>query len=284
MGTPIATFLLKAGYAVTGFDLIERQISNLVPLGLKPARSPKEGAKDADLFLLSLPNWAAVQEAVEGKAGILAGARPGQIIMDASTVPPGETRAMAERLKPRGIEWMDVPVSGSSKQAKAGNMVFMAAGKKSVYEKVKPVLDSIGKKTVYVGKVGDAALLKLIVNQVLYLNQAAAIEGFVHGLKGGLDPDVMLEVLVSGAAGSDLIASRGKDMLTGNFESKGPVWLALKTVSHILESAKQLGVMLPMLGLYQQFILQAHYNGWDDKDLTVIMKIYERLAGIKTDA
>jgi len=199
---------------------------------------------------------------VEGKKGILEGAQKGQIIVDTSTVPPWETKAMAERVAKKGIDWMDVPISGAANQARVGNMVFMAGGKKSVFKKVKRVLDKIGKKTVYVGKNGDAAMLKLVVNQTLFLNQAAAIEGLVLGLKAGLDPDVMLDVLISGAAGSDLIAARGRDMLMGNFEPKGPVWLA-------------------MAGLYQQLLLNAHYIGWDRDDATVVMKIYEQMAGIK---
>ena len=90
MGTPISALLMKAGYAVTGFDIIKKQISRLVPLGLKPSRSVKEAARGADLIILSLPNWKAVQEAVEGKDGILAGVRRGQIVIDTSTSPPGE--------------------------------------------------------------------------------------------------------------------------------------------------------------------------------------------------
>jgi 3-hydroxyisobutyrate dehydrogenase-like beta-hydroxyacid dehydrogenase len=281
MGTPMTTFLLKAGFDVAGYDLVEKQVSDLVPLGLRPAKSPKEAAMGADLVLLSLPNWGAVQSVVEGEDGILRAARPGLVIMDASTVEPWETKAMAERLARMGIEWMDVPVSGSAAQARVGNMVFMAGGKKSIFERIKPVLDKVGKKTVFVGKNGDAALLKLVVNQILYLNQASAIEGFVHGLKGGLTPEVILDGLASGAAGSGLITARGKDMLTGNFEKKGPVWLALKTFRLILNSAERLGVILPMLALYQQLLLQAHYNGWDDNDLTIIMRIYEKLAGIR---
>ncbi len=163
-------------------------------------------------------------------------------------------------------------------------MVFMAGGKKSVFKTVKPVLDRVGKKTVYVGKNGDAAMLKLVVNQTLFLNQASAIEALVHGLKAGLDPDVMLDVLISGAAGSDLIAARGRDMLMGNFEAKGPVWLAVKDLGLALESAKRLGVVLPMAGLYEQFLLNAHYSGWDQSDATVVMKIYEQMAGIKRNA
>ncbi len=284
MGTPIATFLLRADYYVRGFDIIGKQMSNLVPLGLKPAKSPKEAAKGADLIMLSLPNWDIIREVVEGREGVLGGSQKGQIIVDTSTVPPWETKAMAERLAKRGIEWMDAPISGSAAQAKVGNMVFMVGGRKSVFKEVKPVFDNIGKKTVYVGKNGDAAMLKLVVNQTLFLNQASAIEGFVLGLKAGLDPDVMLDVLISGAAGSDLIAARGRDMLKGNFKAKGPVWLSIKDLGLALESAKRLGVALPMAGLYQQLLLNAHYIGWDRSDATVVMKIYEQLAGIKRKA
>jgi len=284
MGTPISTILLKAGHDVTGFDIVEKRMSNLIPLGLRSVKSPKEAAEGADLIMLSLPNWDIVREVVEGKEGILAVARKGQIIVDTSTVPPWETKAMAERLAKKGLDWMDVPISGSSAQARVGNMVFMAGGKKSIFNKVKPVLDKVGKKTVYVGKNGDAAMLKLVVNQTLFLNQAAAIEGLVLGIKAGLAPDIMLDVLISGAAGSDLIAARGRDMLMGNFEPKGPVWLAIKDLGLALESAKKLGVVLPMAGLYQQLLLNAHYSGWDQSDATVVMKIYEQLAGIKRKA
>jgi 2-hydroxymethylglutarate dehydrogenase len=231
MGAPISTLLMKAGYRVTGFDIIRRQISNLFPLGLKPARSAKEAARGADLIILSLPNWGAVLEAVEGKDGIGGGVQGGQIIIDTSTSPPWESKAMAERLAKKGVEWMDVPISGSSAQARVGNMVFMAGGKKSVFKIIKPVLDRIGKKTVYVGNHGDGATLKLVINHTLYLNQAAAIEGLVLGLKAGLNPDLLFDVITSGAASSDLLIARGRDMLYSNFSPKGPVILAIKDLA-----------------------------------------------------
>ncbi len=282
MGTPISTLLMKAGYRVTGFDLIKRQMSNLLPLGLKPARSAKEAARGADLVILSLPNWGAVIEAVEGKNGVGAGAKRGQIVIDTSTSPPWESKAMAERLATKGVEWMDVPISGSSAQARVGNMVFMAGGKKSIFKSIKPVLDRIGKKTVYAGGHGDGATLKLVINHTLYLNQAAAIEGLVLGLKAGLNPDVLFDVMTSGAASSDLLIARGKDMLNGNFSPKGPLILANKDLALSLETGKRLGVVLPVAALYQQLLLKAHYNGWDREDATVVMKIYEGLAGMKT--
>jgi 3-hydroxyisobutyrate dehydrogenase-like beta-hydroxyacid dehydrogenase len=280
MGTPISTLLMKAGYRVTGFDLVKRQMSNLSPLGLKPARSAKEAARVADLIILSLPNWRAVIEAVEGKDGIGVGVKRGQIVIDTSTSPPWESKAMAEKLTKKGVEWMDVPISGSSAQARVGNMVFMAGGKKSVFKRIKPVLDRIGKKTVYAGNHGDGATLKLVINHTLYLNQAAAIEGLVLGLKAGLNPDVLLDVITSGAASSDLLIARGRDMLSGNFSPKGPLILANKDLALSLETGKRLGVVLPVAALYQQLLLKAHYNGWDREDATVVMKIYEGLAGM----
>jgi len=279
MGTPLATLLLRAGYRVAGFDIVKNKRSKLVPLGLKATKSPKEAARGADLIVLSLQKWNIIQEVVEGEDGILEGAKKGQIIIDTSTVPPWESKAMAQRLAKREIEWMDVPISGSSAQVRVGNMVFMVGGKKSTFKKVKPVLDKIGKKTVYVGKNGDGAMLKLIVNHTLYLNQAAAIEGLVLGLKAGLDPDVMLDVMTSGAAASDLLISRGKDMIRGNFSPKGPIVLAVKDLGISLETARQLGVVVPMGGLYYQLLLQAQYNGWDRSDATAVMRIYEELAG-----
>jgi 3-hydroxyisobutyrate dehydrogenase-like beta-hydroxyacid dehydrogenase len=280
MGTPIATLLMKAGYRVKGFDILRKQMSDLVSLGLKGANSPKEAARGADLVILSLPNWNAVLEAVEGKDGVAVGAQKGLIVLDTSTSPPWESRAMGERLAKKGIEWMDVPISGSSAQARMGNMVFMAGGKRSVFERIKLVLDQIGKKTVYVGKMGDGATLKLVINHTLYLNQAAAIEGLVLGMKTGLNPDVLFDVITSGAASSDLLIARGRDMLSGIFSPKGPVVVANKDLALSLETAKRWGVVLPVGALYQQLLLKAHYNGWDQEDATAVMKIYEEMAGM----
>jgi 2-hydroxymethylglutarate dehydrogenase len=280
MGTPIATLLLKAGYAVTGYDVVEKQMSDLVPLGMKPANSPKDAATGADIVMLSLANWAILREAVEGKDGVLEGVHSGQIILDMSTSPPEGTAVMAGIVAGRGADWMDVPISGSAAQARVGNMVFMVGGPRPIFDKVRPVLERIGKKAVYVGKNGDAAMLKLVVNLILFLNEISAIEGLVLGLKAGLDPDVMYDVITSGAASRDLIIARGKDMLSGHFEPKGQLSVAVKDMGLIMDRAKQLGVMLPVAGLYQQLLFQSHYEGWDREDATAVMKIYERLAGM----
>jgi 3-hydroxyisobutyrate dehydrogenase-like beta-hydroxyacid dehydrogenase len=283
MGGAIAALVLKAGYTVRGYDITPEKMEVLRPLGLTAAGSPKEAAAGAELVVLSLRSWAEVALAVEGEGGVLEGAHAGQIIADCSTVPPAKSRAMAARLSARGIHWLDTPVSGAANQAREGNLVFMVGGERAVFEVIKPVFDRIGKKTVYAGASGDAVMLKTVVNHVLFLNQAAAIEGVVLGKKAGLDPHVLLDVLVSGAAGSDLLAARGRDMLAGNFSAKGALWIAAKDLALSLQSAGELGVALPMGGLYQQLLLSAQSRGWDQEDATAVMRIYEELAGIRAD-
>ncbi|MCX5819934.1 MAG: NAD(P)-dependent oxidoreductase [Deltaproteobacteria bacterium] len=284
MGSALATLLMRAGYQVSGFDIIPKQMTRLTSLGLRTVHSPREGARGADLILLSLPSWSAVLQAMEGEGGVMEEVKKGQIVVDTSTSPPLESKALGERLAKKGIAWMDVPISGSSQQAREGNMVFMAGGDKTVFNRIRPILDQIGKKTVYAGKSGEGATLKLVINHTLYLNQAAAIEGLVLGLKAGLDPDVLLDAMTSGAASSDLLISRGKDMLQGEFSAKGPLFVANKDLALSLEMARQCGVVLPVGALYQQFLLKAHYNGWDREDATSVMKIYQGLAERAGDA
>jgi len=173
---------------------------------------------------------------------------------------------------------MDIPISGSSVQARVGNMLFMVGGKKSLFKKVKPVLDSIGKKTVYAGRMGDAATLKVVINHTLNLNQAAAIEGMVLGLKAGLAPDLLYEVMSSGGAASDQLISRGKAMLAGDFTTRSTVSITKKDTALGLEMGKKLGVVLPIAAVYLQFLQNAQNRGWDQKDATIVMKIYEELA------
>jgi 3-hydroxyisobutyrate dehydrogenase-like beta-hydroxyacid dehydrogenase len=281
MGTPISTRLIQAGYTVTGFDIVKQKVTRLVPLGLRAARSPREAGRGADLILLSLPSWDAVVEAVEGKEGVIQGARRGQIIIDTSTSPPWESRDMGKRLAKRGFHWMDVPVSGSSVQAAVGNILFMVGGEKSDFERVKPVFDKIGKKTVYVGPSGQAATLKVAINHTLHINHAAAIEGFVLGLKAGLDPGILYEVMSSGGASSDQLASRGKEMVVGKYPLRSSISVANKDMGLSMEMGKRLGVPLPVGALYKQFLLNAHYKGWDQEDATIVMKIYEDLAGFR---
>lgn len=277
MGTPISKLLMRAHYSVVGFDIDSERIAKLEGEGLRAAASAKEVASSSDVVFLSLPNWKAVLHVMEDEQGVIAGAVRNQLVVDLSTSPPWETSKMAEKLAPMNIHWLDAPISGSSAQAKTGDIIFMVGGRRSDYESLKEILDKIAKKTLYVGEHGRGAMLKLAVNHTLFLNQSAAIEGMVLALKAGIEPKIILEALTSGAASSNLIEARGSDMLNGNFSPKGQLSVCVKDLALSLEAAKNLGISLPIGFQYLQIALQSYRKNLGDYDATIVIKEYDEM-------
>ena len=172
-------------------------------------------------------------------------------------------------------------MSGVGKQAAVKDLVVMSAGPKNAFDLAKPAFDAIGKKTIYVSeKNGLAAQLKLVVNLVLFINMAGAAEGLTLGLKAGIPSDVMLDTLCSGAAGSNVLDVRGKDMLAEHFPPSGPIWIVLKDLACAIESAKDLDVPVPLGGLLEHFYMAQRSKGRQDEDGSSIFRIYKELANI----
>ncbi|MFQ5895017.1 MAG: NAD(P)-dependent oxidoreductase, partial [Nitrospinota bacterium] len=255
MGGTFARHLLEGGYVVRGFDVVPSKMEELTPSGLRGARSAAEASAGAELVITSLPNHHIVEEAVLGAGGVLEGLPRGAIIADTSTVPPAWTRRMAGRVEARGVRWLDCPVSGTSAQARRKDLVVMGGGEREVFERCRPVFDTLGKRTLYVGPHGQAAQLKLIVNLVLFVNMAGAAEGLILGKKAGIDPEVLLDALCSGAGSSNVLQVRGNTMLKEDFTPAGPISTLLKDMDCILDSAKELDVPLPLTALAHQLYL-----------------------------
>jgi len=281
MGGAFAGHLLDAGFEVAGYDPVEEVYRKFEGKSLRRASSPADAARGAALVMTSLPNYKVVEEAVAGSRGVLEGAARGAIIADMSTVPPKFAKDMAERVKEKGAAWLDCPVSGVGKQAAVKDLVVMASGPKAAFEAARPALDAIGKKTIYVGeKNGLAAQLKLVVNLVLFVNMAGAAEGLTLGLKAGIPADVMLDTLCSGAASSNVLQVRGKDMLAGHFPPSGPIWIVLKDLECVIESAKALDVPVPLVGLLEHLYLAQRSRGRENEDGSSIFRIYKELANL----
>ncbi len=281
MGGAFAGHLLDAGFEVAGYDPMEEMHKKFEGKNLRRASSPADAAGGAQLVMTSLPNYGVVEKAVTGPEGVFEGAEKGAVIADMSTVPPKFAASMAEKAGERGFSWLDTPVSGVGKQAAVKDLVVMSAGPKDAYDLAKPVFDAIGKKTIYVSeKNGLAAQLKLVVNLVLFINMAGAAEGLTLGLKAGIPADVMLDTLCSGAAGSNVLDVRGKDMLADNFPPSGPIWIVLKDLACAIESAKDLDVPVPLGGLLEHFYMMQRSKGRQDEDGSSIFRIYKELANI----
>lgn len=281
MGGAFAGHLLDAGFEVAGFDPMEAMYEKFKGKKLRRASSPADAAKGADLVMTSLPNYRYVEQAVTGPGGVLEGAGKGTVIADMSTVPPKFAQTMGEMAKGKGLSWLDCPVSGVGKQAAVKDLVVMSSGSRAAFERAKPAFDAIGKKTVYVGeRNGMAAQLKLVVNLVLFINMAGAAEGLTLGLKAGLPPDIMLDTLCSGAAGSNVLQVRGKDMLAGHFPPSGPISVLLKDIDCIIGSAKDISSPVPLIGLLEHLYMCQRSKGREMEDGSSIFRIYKELANI----
>ena len=281
MGGAFSGHMLDAGMEVAGYDPLDAMYGKFEGKNLRRASSPADAADGADLVMTSLPNYRVVEEAVTGEGGVLEGISSGGVIADMSTVPPKFSKEMAEKAGEKGVSWLDCPVSGVGKQAAVKDLVVMAAGPRDAYDKAKPAFDAIGKKTIFVSEEnGLAAQLKLVVNLVLFINIAGACEGLTLGLKAGIPEDVMLETLCSGAAGSNVLEVRGKDMLAGNFPESGPIWIVLKDLECAIDSAKDLDVPVPLGGLLEHLYMAQRSKGRQHEDGSSIFRIYQELANI----
>ena len=201
---------------------------------------------------------------------------------DASTISPKQSRKIGKALKTRGVDFLDAPCTGSTPGAQGGTLTFMVGGDPAVFEKVKPFFEPMGKRIYYCGKAGLGLQAKLTQNLILCNFMAAFNEGMVLAVKGGVDPQLMLEILDNSAAKSGLISYKAPFILrrdfTANFSTK---WMH-KDIGLMLESGIDLGVPLFLTGLTQQLFQAAIAAGHGDEDFCSTINVLEQLVGITT--
>jgi 3-hydroxyisobutyrate dehydrogenase len=191
MGAPMALNLLKAGHALTVFDLNAHAVQSLTDAGARAATTPKAAATDAGYVITMLPAAAHVKAVLTGEDGILAGIAKNVTIIDSSTIDPASVKAFAELAKENGNTFVDAPVSGGTGGAVAGTLTFMVGGSAQVYEQVKPVLASMGKNIVHCGDTSTGQVAKICNNLVLGITMAGVSEAMALGEALGIDPKVL---------------------------------------------------------------------------------------------
>ena len=241
MGKSMAINILKAGYELTVFDVVQGNVDELVKKGAKSGATPSEVATQSDIVLTSLPNAAIVEQVFLGENGILEGMEEGAIYVDLSSITPKSIRYINEMAKKKSVSVVDAPVSGGAEGAEKGTLTIMAGGEKSSLEKVLPVLNCIGKEIKHVGSVGAGDTVKAVNNLLLGANMVAVAEALVLGKKAGLDPDVMFEI-ISKSSGSSyaLTAKYEKYISKGNFNPGFMVNLMHKDLQLAIDTAKDL--------------------------------------------
>lgn len=279
MGRPMASNLVDAGTTVVAHSRSQRPVDELVAAGARRGESPRDVAEQAEVTILMLPDDEVVGEVVEGPDGVLAGAGPGHLLIDMSTVSPALERRLASLAAEKGIEMLDAPVSGGDVGARDGSLSIMVGGTDEALERARPVLEILGKTIVHVGASGSGQVVKACNQIVVALTIEALSEALVLGAKaGGIPPERILEVLSGGLAASRVIELRGPNMLSRGFEPGFTLDLHHKDLGIALETARASGVSLPATALVDQMMTSLRQLGHGDKDHSVLLTHLEGLA------
>jgi L-threonate 2-dehydrogenase len=271
LGHAVATRLRGAGHAVVGHDIVPACVERLVALGGIAAKSAAEVARGSEIVCTLLPSLAAVEEVILGADGVAAGARPGQAICQMSTISPALTERLARETAARGLTFLDCPISGTSGMVAQGHGVIFVGGDRAAYERWRPLLGSILPSAVHIGTAGQAMLLKLVANLLVALNSAAAAEALAMARRGGLDPQVVLDTLKTGAATSRMLDVRGPMMISGEFPAQMKLDLFMKDLHLIQEAAGTVGARLPLTDVAERLYAAAQGAGHGAEDLAVVI-------------
>jgi 3-hydroxyisobutyrate dehydrogenase-like beta-hydroxyacid dehydrogenase len=280
MGEVYARRLLDSAIPVTGFDIDATRRARLGEIGGRPAATIAELAVPARCIIIAVYSTDQVEDVIENHLLPALGDHSNKIVLCMSTCDPDRVSALAGRVIPRGIRYLDVPVSGTSDQVRRGDGVALIGGDSAVVDAVTPVLDALFARRFHVGKIGDGGRAKLAVNLILGLNRLALAEGLVFAERLGLDPAAFLDVARGSASYSQVMETKGPKMVRGDFSPEGRVKQTLKDAHLMLDSAAAVGQQLAMLEVHADVLEACVRAGEADLDNSVIIKEVRR-RGVK---
>jgi 3-hydroxyisobutyrate dehydrogenase-like beta-hydroxyacid dehydrogenase len=280
MGSQMVSRLLDKGHTVTGYNRTRAKAQWLVDKGMKWADSPRAAAAAANVTFAMVTNAAAIAAVTDGPDGIIAGLGPGKLFIDMSTVSPEVSRATAGKVRAKGADMVDAPVSGSVITLQQGKLSVMVGGKKETYEKVQPLLLDIGPKVTHVGDNGLALAMKIAVNLSLAVQMMAFSEGVLLAEKSGIPRQVAVDVLTHSAVASPMIQYRGPFILQQPDQAWFDCNMMQKDMLLALDLGRQLKVPLPTTAISNDFLTAARGMGWEKKDFAVVFDVLARMSGI----
>jgi 3-hydroxyisobutyrate dehydrogenase len=272
MGEALARRLIPAGFTVLGVDVDKSKTERLVELGGKAASLP-DIARRCNPIVLAVYSTEQVEEVTDA---LLADAPAGAIVMCTSTCDPDRIAALAARVAPKGLRFLETPVSGSSDQVRRGEGVGLIGGDPQAAAEVAPILDALFPTRFHIGKPGDGGRAKLAINLILGLNRLALAEGLVFASRLGLDPDAFLKVARISAASSQVMDTKGPKMVRGDFAPQGYVHQTLKDVHMMLDQARQRGQELPALSINADVLEACVRHGEADLDNSIVIEEIRR--------
>ena len=283
MGGNMAARLLAAGYPVYGTERNRAHAQGLMHDDLQWCASSREVAEAADVIFTSLPDDGVLESVASGADGILAGLAAGKIWVDMSTVSPRASRELAARVRERRATMLDAPVSGSVPQVKTGTLTIMVGGEEHAYERVEPILRTLGTPT-RIGENGQGLVLKLAINVSLAVQMLAFSEGLLLAVRAGIDRKLAVDVMMGSPIGSPMLKARAALVLDLPDEAWFEVGLMQKDVVLALDAARQLRVPLPSAAAADELLTVARALGYERRDLAALFEVLGRIAGDPVDA
>jgi 3-hydroxyisobutyrate dehydrogenase-like beta-hydroxyacid dehydrogenase len=241
MGRPMAENLIRAGFPTVVYNRTRQKAAPLEAAGARIAATPQEAADGAAVVIFMLTGPEAVDAVLEAKDGVLAAANPPEVVVNMSTVPPAYTRRLGLRLKERGIGFVDAPVLGTKKPAEDGALVILAGGEQARIERLAPVFEALGKKTVYCGAAGMGSAMKMTANSLLAVMMAGFAEALTFGERCGLSRESIMEVVLAGPLASGLFQMKGELIGKGAYEPQFPYRHMVKDLRFVLQTAEEVG-------------------------------------------
>ena len=283
MGASMAYNCLQGGNEMVVHDIRRESATRHLEAGADWADSPREVAEASEIVFTSLPGPVEVEAVGLGEDGILEGMSEGKVYFDLSTSTPTLIRRIHEEAAARGIHVLDAPVSGGPRGAASRNLAIWVGGDKDVFDRCKPVLDSIGDKAYYVGPIGCGAIAKLVHNCTGYVVQAALAEVFTMGVKAGVEPLALWQAVRKGAQGRrGTFEGLAEHLLPGKFDPPDfALRLARKDVDLALSVGREYDVPMRLAQLTLQEMTEALNRGWGHRDSRVAMLLQEERAGVE---
>jgi 3-hydroxyisobutyrate dehydrogenase-like beta-hydroxyacid dehydrogenase len=280
MGSQMVNRLLGKGHTVTGHNRTRTKAQWLIDKGMKWADSPRAVAETADITFAMVTNAVAISAITDGPDGIIAGLGAGKLFIDMSTVSPEVSRATAAKVRAKGADMVDAPVSGSVITLQEGKLSVMVGGRKETFERVKPLLLDIGPKVTHVGDNGLALAMKIAVNLSLAVQMMAFSEGVLLAEKSGIRRTVAVDVLTHSAVASPMIQYRGPFILEQPEEAWFDCNMMQKDMLLAMELGRQLNVPVPTTAISNEFLTAARGMGWEKKDFAVVFDVLARMSGV----
>ncbi len=281
MGNPMASNVLKAGFPVIVYDRNPRAMENLLQAGAQGAASARAVVEGAEIVLTSLPASPDVEAVYLEPGGLVDSAKPGTILIDLSSVLPSTPRKIEPRAQARGVHFLEAPVSGGVSGARAATLAIMVGGDPETLTRAQSVLRAIGPNIFHVGPVGAGNTVKAINNMLASVNALAMMEGVALGVKAGLDPMTIYEVVKASSGASKALERIPNSLIPRQFEPGFKVQLMNKDLETFNTIAKELHVPVSFANVAQQYQQMAIAAGLAEQDTSVVMTIIERLAAVE---